>query len=201
MAGRVSKGALALLPAAAAFLSLSCAGPERPVLATGSRLAELPAGYALILGCVRVSVDGQPVVCPPSEGTPACGLSLRQLPGGTFLIPHQSYPGSLDVSGEREPCFVLRLPGGRYEVERFEVSAPEVPGRFDRRSGNAVPVKRRFSVKPGEVVYVGTLVIDLPMAASKGAGVRVVEEEDRARAVAAEVEPEAGRRLVSRPMR
>lgn len=191
------------MAAALLLFACACATPakQRPHLRAGRGVDELPPGYALILGRLRVSVDGDTVVCLPSAAAPACALTLRRRGGGSLQVPHQSYPPSLDMPGDPEPFYVLRLPAGTYEVERFEASVQDVPERFNRRAGNAVAVQRTFTVKEGEAAYVGSLLIDLPASGSSGATVRVVEEADRAREVAAEVDPEAEERFVSRPMR
>lgn len=181
-----------LAPGLAAALA-GCAAPpaHHPGLAPGARLADLPAGYALVLGRLRLTRDGREVPCPAAPGAPACGLALRYESGDSFLVPYSGVPAALPELGAPAPFFALRLPAGAYRVTHVE--AP--PGGH-----RPLAAPRRFRAGAGEVLYVGSVEVDLSGDPARPARSKVADERDEAARVAAELDPAAPERFVARPM-
>lgn len=184
---------------------LGCAAPRFPSvpragLAAGTRLSDLPPGYALVIGRVRVAVDGEPLACSAGQTLSSCGLAVRYQTGEMFFVPHQSHVDSLSVLGDPDPFFAVRLPQGGYEVIRFE--APS--GALDHGSltprGSAISLRERFSVRAGELLYVGSLYVDVDASGGRRCAVRVVDEAAQAARVAREIESAAPPRLTVRLM-
>jgi hypothetical protein len=191
--GLVGRGVLWAAVAAACLGA--CGGPrerETRTVGPGTRLEDLPADYGLVLGRISVRVDGDPLLCPAPPEAGECRLVLRYRGGQTFSLPLRS-GSSLGPLPEPEPFYVIRLPQGDYELTRFEGGGVNLPPRF--RSG--VPLGRRFELRPGEALYVGSLRLDLPTRQGRPA-VHVADESAVARDAADDLQPGLGGRLVVR---
>ncbi|MEW6488422.1 MAG: hypothetical protein AB1578_11000 [Thermodesulfobacteriota bacterium] len=185
-------GSLLVWPAVAALWLGACgAPPERGALPVGpgTRLEDLPAGYGLVLGRISVWVDGDPLPCPAAPEAGECRLVFRYGGAQTLSLPLRS-AASLGARREPEPFYVIRLPQGDYELTRFEGGGTAVPPRFR----GEVPLGRRFELRPGEALYVGSLRLDLPAGRGRPA-VHVADESDLARDAADDLQPGLGARL------
>lgn len=196
MSGRWAAAGLVVL------VGLGCGGGQPrslpgTALRPGTRVADLPPGYGLVIGKVEVVVGRRPLRCALAPAHAPCGLGVRYQTGETFLIPQQP-PESLAPGGASTPFFVIRLPEGAYEVTRFDVPPEAVePGVRSPRSGG-IPLRKTFTVGEGEFLYVGSLFVDAGDGAKGRVDARVLDERDEAARVAAEIDPEAAPELLVR---
>jgi hypothetical protein len=169
-------------------------------LAAGSRLSDLPPGYALVISRVRVTFGGEPIVCSTVQTRAPCGLTVRYQTGETFLVPHQSYSGAVSILTAGDPFFALRLPQGTYEVLRFEAPPEALREGSPAPPEPAIALRKRFSVKAGEFAYVGSLLVDVGSGPRPLVAVRILNEAEEAARVAAQIDPIASPRLTVRLM-
>lgn len=192
LAGGVGRG---LLWVAVVVCLGACSAPrerEAPTVGPGTRLEDLPAGYGLVMGRISVWVDGVPLPCRSVPEAGECRLVFRCGGVQTLSLPLRS-SASLGPRREPEPFYVIRLPQGDYELTRFEGGGAGVPPRF--RGG--VALGRRFVLRPGEALYVGSLTLHLPTRQGIPA-VHVADESALARRAADDLQPGLGARLETR---
>lgn len=185
---------LVWLLAAAACHAGCAAPPERGALQVGpgTRVGEMPGDYGLVIGRIAVSVGGEPLLCPSAPAQGECRLVFRYQGVQALSLPLRS---SAELGPRREPApfYVIRLPKGDYDLFRFEGGGASMPSRF--RDG--VSLRRSFTLRAREALYVGSLYVDLP--AGQGAlAVRMADESALARDAADDLEPGLGSKLVIR---